>query len=178
MTRAMRQGRSRWRGTSSAAPWFWGTPRVPPSRTRAHRRLRRAPARACRVVCSRAHPGAKAALTEIWNAEDRGHALRAAKAFADAYGPNGPRRQRRSPSTSTCCSPSTTTPPSTGSTCARPTRSSPPSRPCGCGSGSSRGPARGLPGGQVTATSQHRGLALTVLVGVLPAMSGNRPVAR
>jgi transposase-like protein len=33
-----------------------------------------------------AHPGAKAALAEIWNAEDKDHALAAAKAFAGDYG--------------------------------------------------------------------------------------------
>ena len=33
-----------------------------------------------------AHPGAKAALAEIYNAEDREHALTAARAFADLYG--------------------------------------------------------------------------------------------
>jgi len=34
-----------------------------------------------------AHPGAKAALAEIWGAEDRDHALKAAKAFEDLYAP-------------------------------------------------------------------------------------------
>jgi transposase-like protein len=33
-----------------------------------------------------AHPGAKKALSEIWNAEDTAHARAAARAFADAYG--------------------------------------------------------------------------------------------
>src|SRR5207248_8883402 len=33
-----------------------------------------------------AHPGAKKALAEIWNAEDRDHARRAAAAFKLAYG--------------------------------------------------------------------------------------------
>ncbi|HEY1247026.1 MAG TPA: IS256 family transposase, partial [Hyphomicrobiaceae bacterium] len=33
-----------------------------------------------------AHPGAKKALAEIWNAEDKPHALAAAKAFEAAYG--------------------------------------------------------------------------------------------
>jgi len=33
-----------------------------------------------------AHPGAKRALAEIYNAEDRDHATRAAKAFEAAYG--------------------------------------------------------------------------------------------
>jgi putative transposase len=38
-----------------------------------------------------AHPGAKAALAEIYNAEDRDHALKAAKAFADLYGAKWPK---------------------------------------------------------------------------------------
>ncbi len=38
-----------------------------------------------------AHPGAKAALAEIFNAEDKDHALVAAKAFADDYGAKWPK---------------------------------------------------------------------------------------
>jgi putative transposase len=38
-----------------------------------------------------AHPGAKAALAEIYNAEDREHALKAAKAFANLYGAKWPK---------------------------------------------------------------------------------------
>ena len=38
-----------------------------------------------------AHPGAKAALAEIWGAEDKDHALKAAKAFADSYGAKWPK---------------------------------------------------------------------------------------
>jgi len=38
-----------------------------------------------------AHPGAKAALAEVYNAEDRDHALRAAQAFADLYGAKWPK---------------------------------------------------------------------------------------
>jgi transposase-like protein len=38
-----------------------------------------------------AQPGAKAALAEIYNAEDRDHALKAAKAFADLYGAKWPK---------------------------------------------------------------------------------------
>jgi len=38
-----------------------------------------------------AHPGAKAALAEIDNAEDKDHALTAAKAFADLYGAKWPK---------------------------------------------------------------------------------------
>jgi putative transposase len=38
-----------------------------------------------------AHPGAKKALAEIWNAEDREHAEAAVKAFADLYGAKFPK---------------------------------------------------------------------------------------
>jgi transposase-like protein len=38
-----------------------------------------------------AHPGAKKALAEIWNAEDKPHALAAARAFDAAYGAKFPR---------------------------------------------------------------------------------------
>jgi transposase-like protein len=38
-----------------------------------------------------AHPGAKKALAEIWNAEDRDHAVAAVKAFADLYGAKWPK---------------------------------------------------------------------------------------
>ena len=89
-------------------------------------------------------PGARAALAEIYNAEDREHALKA-KAFEPSTAPSGPRPSPRSPGTSTCCSRSTTTPPSTGSTCGPRTRSSRRSPPCGCGSESPRAPAPGPP---------------------------------
>ncbi len=38
-----------------------------------------------------AHPGAKKALAEIWNAEDKDHAEQAARAFADEYGAKWPK---------------------------------------------------------------------------------------
>ncbi len=38
-----------------------------------------------------AHPGAKAALAEIWGAEDKDHALKAAKAFEELYGAKWPK---------------------------------------------------------------------------------------
>ena len=38
-----------------------------------------------------AHPGAKAALAEIYNAEDKEHAVKAVKAFADLYGAKWPK---------------------------------------------------------------------------------------
>ena len=41
-----------------------------------------------------AHPGAKKALAEIWNAEDRQHALAAEKAFSAAYAAKFPQGHR------------------------------------------------------------------------------------
>src|SRR5258706_7777738 len=38
-----------------------------------------------------AHPGAKKALAEIWNAEDKNHALAAVNAFDAAYGAKFPK---------------------------------------------------------------------------------------
>jgi transposase-like protein len=38
-----------------------------------------------------AHPGAKKALAEIWNAEDREHAAKAVKAFTELYGARWPK---------------------------------------------------------------------------------------
>ena len=38
-----------------------------------------------------AHPGAKKALAEVWNAEDKAHARAAVKAFAAAYGAKFPK---------------------------------------------------------------------------------------
>jgi hypothetical protein len=39
-----------------------------------------------------AHPGAKAALAEVYNAEDRDHVLQAVKAFDANYGAKWPRQ--------------------------------------------------------------------------------------
>ena len=68
-----------------------------------------------------AHPGAKRALAEIWNAEDKRHALDAAGRSRPSTVRSSPRPSRRSPMISTSSWCSTTTPPSTGFTCARPT---------------------------------------------------------
>ena len=43
------------------------------------------------VLPKSAQPGAKAALAEIWNAEDRDHAEAAAKRFAAEYGAKWPK---------------------------------------------------------------------------------------
>jgi transposase-like protein len=64
-----------------------------------------------------AHPGAKKALAEIWNAEDKDHARKAVKAFAAAYGRSSPRPPPRSPRMRRNCWRSMTTRPSTGCIC-------------------------------------------------------------
>jgi transposase-like protein len=105
-----------------------------------------------------AHPGAKKALADIWNAEDRRHALDAVTAFKALYGAKSPKRSRRSLTMSTSCSPSMTTRPSTGSTCAPPTRSSRPSPPCATAPKSPKAPAQPRPGWPwpSSSSSQHR----------------------
>ena len=92
-----------------------------------------------------AHPGAKKALAEIWGAEDKDHALAAAKAFEGAYGAKFPKAAAKITGDMTSCWPSTTTRPSTGCTCAPPTRSSRRSPRSGTGPRSPRAPARGPP---------------------------------
>ena len=75
-----------------------------------------------------AHPGAKKALAQIWNAEDKRHALNAVKAFEAAYGAKYPKAVAKITDASTSCWPSTTSQPSTGSTCAPQILSSQPSQ--------------------------------------------------
>ena len=66
-----------------------------------------------------AHPKAKKALAEIWNAEDKRHALDAVSRFTATYGAKFPKAVARSPTILTSCSPSMTIPPNTGFICAR-----------------------------------------------------------
>jgi Transposase, Mutator family len=67
-----------------------------------------------------AQPGAKRALAEIWNAEDKDHAMAAVKTSRPPTGRSSPRRSPKSPATSRCCWRSMTYRPSTGFTCAQP----------------------------------------------------------
>lgn len=92
----------------------------------------------------RAHPEAKAALKEIYGAENRTAAVEAAHTFATDFAAH-PRRPPRSPTSSTRCWRSSTSPKNTGSTCAPPTRSSRRSRPCGYDSAPPKGPAAAPP---------------------------------
>ena len=76
-----------------------------------------------------AQPTAKKMLTEIRDAEDRDHALAAAKQFVNDYGVKFPKAAAKITATSTSCSRSTTSQPSTGSISRPRTRSSRRSRP-------------------------------------------------
>jgi transposase-like protein len=65
---------------------FWGALREVFPTTREQRCWFHKIANVLGALPKSAHPGAKKALAEIWNAEDKTHALDAVKAFAAAYG--------------------------------------------------------------------------------------------
>jgi transposase-like protein len=65
---------------------FWGALREVFPETREQRCWFHKIANVLAALPKSAHPGAKKALAEIWNAEDRDHARRAAAAFKLAYG--------------------------------------------------------------------------------------------
>jgi transposase-like protein len=65
---------------------FWGALREVFPTTREQRCWFHKIANVLGALPKSAHPGAKKALAEIWNAEDRRHALDAARAFEAAYG--------------------------------------------------------------------------------------------
>jgi transposase-like protein len=65
---------------------FWGALREVFPRTREQRCWFHKIANVLGALPKSAHPGAKKALAEIWNAEDRRHALDAVTAFQAAYG--------------------------------------------------------------------------------------------
>jgi transposase-like protein len=69
---------------------FWGALREVFPATREQRCWFHKIANVLAALPKSAHPGAKKALAEIWNAEDRTHALEAARAFDAAYGAKFP----------------------------------------------------------------------------------------
>jgi transposase-like protein len=69
---------------------FWGALREVFPQTREQRCWFHKIANVLSALPKTAHPGAKKALAEIWNAEDRRHALDAVKAFDAAYGAKFP----------------------------------------------------------------------------------------
>lgn len=70
---------------------FWGALREVFPTTREQRCWFHKIANVLGALPKSAHPGAKKALAEIWNAEDRRHALDAVKAFEAAYGAKFPK---------------------------------------------------------------------------------------
>jgi transposase-like protein len=70
---------------------FWGALREVFPTTREQRCWFHKIANVLGALPKSAHPGAKKALAEIWNAEDRDHAHDAAKAFEAAYGAKFPK---------------------------------------------------------------------------------------
>ena len=70
---------------------FWGALREVFPETREQRCWFHKIANVLAALPKSAHPGAKKALAEIWNAEDKRHALDAVKAFEAAYGAKFPK---------------------------------------------------------------------------------------
>jgi len=70
---------------------FWGALREVFPETREQRCWFHKIANVLAALPKSAHPGAKKALAEIWNAEDKRHALDAVKAFDAAYGAKYPK---------------------------------------------------------------------------------------
>jgi transposase-like protein len=70
---------------------FWGALREVFPETREQRCWFHKIANVLAALPKSAHPGARKALAEIWNAEDRRHALAAVKAFDAAYGAKFPK---------------------------------------------------------------------------------------
>ena len=70
---------------------FWTALREVFPRTREQRCWFHKIANVLSALPKSAHPGAKKALAQIWNAEDKDHARKAAAAFEDAYGAKFPR---------------------------------------------------------------------------------------
>jgi transposase-like protein len=70
---------------------FWGALREVFPETREQRCWWHKSANVLAALPKSAHPGAKKALKEIWNAEDKRHALDAVKAFEAAYGAKFPK---------------------------------------------------------------------------------------
>jgi putative transposase len=70
---------------------FWGALREVFPETREQRCWFHKTANVLAALPKSAHPGAKKALAEIWNAEDKQHALEAVKTFDTAYGTKFPK---------------------------------------------------------------------------------------
>ena len=94
---------------------FWKVLREVFPNTREQRCWFHVQANVLAALSKSAHPGALAALKEIYNAEDIDKAQVArSKRSRSTTAPSIPRRSPRSSTTPTCCWSSTSTPPSTG----------------------------------------------------------------
>jgi transposase-like protein len=77
--------------TGDGALGFWSAVREVFPQARAQRCWSRKIANVLGALPKSAHPGAKKALAEIWNAEDKDHARAAVQSFAAAYGAKFPK---------------------------------------------------------------------------------------
>ena len=93
---------------------FWGALREVFPETREQRCWFHKISNVLAALPKSAHPGAKKALAEIWNAEDKSHARSGQSVRRRPMARSSPRRSPRSPTTSTSYSRSTTSRPSTG----------------------------------------------------------------
>lgn len=125
---------------------FWGALREVFPDTREQRCWFHKIANVLGALPKSAHPAAKKALAEIWNAEDKKHARDAVKSFEAAYGAKFPKAVAKITDDLEVLLAVYDSPPSTGSICAPPTRSSRRSRPCGTAPRSPVGPGQGRPG--------------------------------
>jgi hypothetical protein len=103
-----------------------------------------------------AHPGAKKALAEIYNAENKQLALKAAKAFAADYVAKWPKAAAKITDDLDVLLAFYDFPAEHWIHLRTTNRSSPPSRPSGCGSGSPRGPAPAPPASSWRSSSSAR----------------------
>jgi putative transposase len=78
-------------GVGDGALSFWKALREVFPDTRERRCWFHVSSNVCAALPKSAHPGAKAALAEIYNAEDKAHALNAVKAFDADYGAKWPK---------------------------------------------------------------------------------------
>jgi hypothetical protein len=112
---------------------FWGALREVFPTTREQRCWFHKSANVLGALPKSAHPGAKKALAEIWNAEDRHHALDAVSSFKAVYGAKFPKAAAKITDDLAELLAFTTSRPSTGFICGPRMKSSTPSRAAGCG---------------------------------------------
>jgi putative transposase len=92
-------------GVGDGALGFWKALREVFPATRGQRCWFHVSSNVIAALPKSAHPGAKAALAEIYNAEDRDHAVKVVKAFEADYGAKWPKAVAKSPSNGSTCVP-------------------------------------------------------------------------